>query len=361
MFAQPICRPYKRNIMLLMGIETSCDETAAAIVSSDGNIRSNIILSQLDEHRPYGGVVPEIAARSHLQHLPEIIRSALEEADVEFKDLTGVAATAGPGLIGGVMVGMMAAKSIALVHDIPFAAVHHMEAHALTARLTDTVPFPYLALLISGGHCQFVVVEGPGAYQILGATVDDAIGEAFDKTAALLGLPYPGGPAIEAAARTGSPYAYPLPRPMAGRPNCDFSFSGLKTAVRKLVERLDGDAEDTKVVTDIAASFQCAAADVVGDRTMNAIQHFKTHFPEGSTLVVAGGVAANQTVRNVLQEIADREELRFVAPPVPLCTDNGAMVAWAGIERLQANLDDSLDFAPRPRWPLDELTGARQG
>lgn len=361
MFAQPIRKPYKRNIMLLMGIETSCDETAAAVVSSDGEIRSNVILSQLDEHRPYGGVVPEIAARSHLQHLPEIIESALKGANAEFKDLTGVAATAGPGLIGGVMVGLMAAKSIALVHGIPFAAIHHMEAHALTARLTDTVSFPYLALLISGGHCQFVAVEGPGTYQILGATVDDAIGEAFDKTAALLGLEYPGGPAIEKVARNGRANAYPLPRPMAGRPNCDFSFSGLKTAVRKLVERLDDNPEDAKVVSDLAASFQCAAADVVGDRTMNAIKDFKDRFPNGSTLVVAGGVAANQAVRQVLQEIADGEQMRFVAPPVPLCTDNGAMVAWAGIERLEAGLADSFDFAPRPRWPLDELTGARQG
>ncbi len=337
--------------MLVLGIETSCDETATAIVRDDGEIIANLVLSQMEEHRPYGGVVPEIAARSHLAHLPDLLCRTVASTEIPFAALDGVAVTSGPGLIGGVMVGMMAAKAIALVHDIPFLAVNHMEAHALTPRLVEDVEFPYLALLASGGHCQLVAVEAPGRYQIFGSTVDDAIGEAFDKTAALLGLPYPGGPAVEAAAKKGDPERYALPRPMKGRPNCDFSFSGLKTAVRRTIER---ETNSEFLVADIAASFQAAVADVVRDRSENAIRRFKTEFPKGRQLITAGGVGSNKPLRAALRETAETHDLAFVAPPPPLCTDNGAMVAWAGIERLRAGLIDDLDFAPRPRWPLDE-------
>jgi len=347
--------------MLFLGIETSCDETAAAVVSDDRTILSNVILTQLEEHKPYGGVVPEIAARSHLQNLPQIIESALAKAKLEFADLDGVAATAGPGLIGGVMVGLMAAKSIALVHNLKFCAINHMEAHALTPRLTNNIEFPYLALLVSGGHSQFVVVAGPNNHRILGTTMDDAIGEAFDKTAKLLGLPYPGGPAIEAVAENGDPRAYDLPRPLKGRPNCDFSFSGLKTAVRKLVERPDTKLSEASTVANIAASFQAAATEIVADRTRRAIDMFKQIYPNGNTLVVAGGVASNRTLRQELQNVVQDMEFHFAAPPANLCTDNGAMVAWAGIERLRINAVSSLEFAPRPRWPLDELKSASQG
>ncbi len=341
--------------MLMLGIETSCDETAVAVVSDDRTVHSNVILSQLDEHRPYGGVVPEIAARSHLQNLPSITRSALQEAGIPYAALEGVAATAGPGLIGGVMVGLMAAKSIALVRKIPFVAVNHMEAHALTPRLTNAIEFPYLALLISGGHSQFVAVAGPNEYRIYGTTVDDAIGEAFDKTAALLGLPYPGGPALEQAARDGDPQAFELPRPMKGRPNCDFSFSGLKTAVRKLAEDNSVELSSDEMISNISASFQQAAAEVVADRTAHAAERFLEDYPEGRTIVAAGGVASNVSIRAALTKAASDLGLEFVAPPPALCTDNGVMVAWAGIERLQIGMSDTFDFAPRPRWPLDEL------
>ncbi len=347
--------------MLLMGIETSCDETATAVVSSDRQILANVIHSQLEEHRPFGGVVPEIAARSHLQNLTGIIRSALEEAQIGFEDLSGVAATGGPGLIGGVMVGVMAAKSISLVHGIPFIAIHHMEAHALTPRLTDAIEFPYLALLASGGHCQFVVAEGPGRHHVLGSTIDDAIGEAFDKTAVLLGLEYPGGPAIEASAKRGDATAYKLPRPMVGRDNCDFSFSGLKTAVRKLVGSVNDEIEDKIVVSNIAASFQHAVAEIVADRTQYAIKQFKAKYPTGTSLVAAGGVAANLLIRSTLDNAAQAANLNFVAPPIPLCTDNGAMIAWAGLEHLRTGHQSPLEFAPRPRWPLDELAATGQG
>lgn len=347
--------------MLILGIETSCDETAVAVVSDDRRILSNRILSQLDEHRPYGGVVPEIAARSHLQYLPDITRLALEDANIKFSQLDGVAATAGPGLIGGVMIGLMAAKSIALVHDIPFIAVNHMEAHALTPRLSEKINFPYLALLVSGGHSQFVAVSGPNQHQIYGTTIDDAIGEAFDKTAALLDLPYPGGPSVEVAAKSGDPEVYSLPRPLKGRKNCDFSFSGLKTAVRKLAEKPEIDTNAPETVSNLAAAFQSAVADVVADRTNNALLRFKDEYPQGTTLVAAGGVASNMLLRETLAKTASRMDMKFVVPPAKLCTDNGAMVAWAGIERLQAGFKSSYSFAPRPRWPLDELAVTGQG
>jgi len=339
--------------MLVLGIETSCDETAAAVVRDDRTILSNVVLSQLDEHRPYGGVVPEIAARSHLDHVGRLVAQALEEAGIGYDGLDGVAATAGPGLIGGVMVGMMTGKAIALVRNLPFIAVNHMEAHALTPRLTGGIDFPYLALLVSGGHCLLLAVSGPGDYRRYGSTVDDAVGEAFDKTAKMLGLGYPGGPALEAAALTGDPARFPLPRPMLGRPGCDFSFSGLKTAVRQTLDRLGGGTPDTATAADIAASFQQAVADVLADRTTHAIERFRTDFPTGDTLVVAGGVAANKVLRAALEKTAQENGMTFTAPPLALCTDNAAMVAWAGVERLRLGMTDPLDAPARPRWPLD--------
>jgi N6-L-threonylcarbamoyladenine synthase len=341
--------------MIVLGLETSCDETAAALVDAERRILGETILSQLDEHRPYGGVVPEIAARSHLEHLDRLIERTMSEARIGFDDLAGIAATGGPGLIGGVMVGVMMAKAIAAVRHLPFIAVNHLEGHALTARLTHGIEFPYLLLLVSGGHCQLLLVEDLGRYRRLGTTIDDAAGEAFDKAAKLLGLGYPGGPALERAAAAGEPSRIALPRPMLGRPGCDFSFSGLKTALRhRLAEAGPGDT------ADLAAGFQAAVIDCLADRTANAIVMAKSLAPV-KALVVAGGVAANGPLRQRIQDVAALGGLRLVAPPVKLCTDNAAMIAWAGIERLQRGLTDGLDFAPRPRWPLDPTAkpGAR--
>ena len=339
--------------MIVLGIETSCDETAAAVVASDRRILSDLVLSQLEEHRPYGGVVPEVAARAHLQHLDGLIARAMREAGVGWRELSGVAATGGPGLIGGVIVGVMTAKAIAAVHDLPFLAVNHLEGHALSARLVDASEFPYLLLLVSGGHCQLLIVEGVARYRRLGTTMDDALGEAFDKVAKMLGLGYPGGPAVERAARTGDPRRFALPRPMLGRPGCHFSFSGLKTAVKQTVDRLGTEAHEQQTIADLCASFQAAAAETLVDRSRNALAEFRRLHPEGSTLVIAGGVAANAYLRARLERLAEAEGARLVAPPQRLCTDNAAMIAWAGIERLRLGLTDGLDFAPRPRWPLD--------
>lgn len=336
----------------ILGIETSCDETAAAIVDSDRRILSNVVLSQLDDHRVYGGVVPEIAARAHLDHLDAVVARAMAEAEIGFADLAGVAATAGPGLIGGVLVGATLAKAIACAHDKPFLAINHLEGHALTARLTDGIDFPFLLLLVSGGHCQLLLVEGVGRYRRLGTTIDDAVGEAFDKTAKLLGLGYPGGPAVERAAAGGDPTAVALPRPMVGKPGCDFSFSGLKTAVRRRVEEA-GDALDDRRIASIAAAFQAAVAGSLVDRTRRAIDRLESEGITGRPLVVAGGVAANGAIRTALATLAAGRGMAFVAPPLALCGDNGAMIAWAGQERLALGLVDGLDFRPRPRWPLD--------
>jgi N6-L-threonylcarbamoyladenine synthase len=349
--------------MLLLGIETSCDETAAAIVSDEGagvaRIRANLVFSQLAEHRPYGGIVPEIAARAHLDRLDGLIAQALEQAGIGVRDLAGVAATGGPGLIGGVIVGVMEAKAIALARNLPFLAVNHLEGHALTARLSDNVAFPFLLLLVSGGHCQLLAVEGVGRYRRLGTTLDDAAGEAFDKGAKLLGLGYPGGPAIEAAARAGDAARVALPRPMKGRSGCDFSFAGLKTALRERVEA-EGVLSDA-FRADAAASLQTAIGDCLDDRAANALARFRELCPAGDTLVVAGGVAANEFLRSRLAALARREGFAFVAPPPRLCTDNAAMIGWAGIERLKLGLTDGLDFAPRPRWPLDPAAKAALG
>jgi N6-L-threonylcarbamoyladenine synthase len=342
--------------MKVLGIETSCDETAAAIVDGEGRILANRVLSQLEEHRPYGGVVPEIAARSHLDHLDRLIQEAFAEAGLGLDEIDGVAATAGPGLIGGVFVGVLTAKAMAAARGLPFIAVNHLEGHALTVRLTDEVAFPYLLLLVSGGHCQLLAVRGVGRYERYGSTIDDAVGEAFDKTAKLLGLGYPGGPLVEKAAARGNPARFSLPRPMLGRPELDFSFSGLKTAVRNQIEKLESFGEQD--AADLAAAFQEAVGEVLADRAGRALARFREETGSAGPLVVAGGVAANARLRARLQDCAGEAGTRLVAPPPALCTDNAAMIAWAGLERLRLGLTDPLTFAPRPRWPLDSLTAA---
>src|SRR6201996_1630810 len=340
--------------LLMLGIETSCDETAAAVVDSDRRILSNVVHSQITDHTPYGGVVPEIAARAHLDYLDAVVTRALADAGIGLSEIGGIAATGGPGLIGGVIVGVMTAKAIAASAGKPFIAVNHLEAHALTARLTAPadapLEFPYLLLLVSGGHCQLLDVEGVGRYRRLGTTIDDAAGEAFDKAAALLGLGFPGGPALERAAAGGDPARFALPRPMLGRPNADFSFSGLKTALRQMAAAQPLDAQ-TKA--DLAASFQAAITASLVDRTRRAIDMFEERHGPGRPLVVAGGVAANKAIRAELAELADKRRMPLAVPPIGLGTDNAAMVAWAGIERLSVGSADTLDFAPRPRWPLD--------
>lgn len=348
--------------MKILGIETSCDETAAAVVDDDGHILSNILLSQLEEHKKYGGVVPEIAARTHLEHLDRLIAIAMEDAHTTFSELDGVAATCGPGLIGGVMVGMMAGKAIAAAHDLPFIGVNHLEAHALTPRLTDGVEFPYLLLLISGGHTQILAVEGVGQYHLWGTTLDDALGECFDKSARIMGLPHPYAQNLEKIATECTDIdaacaRFDLPRPMKGRKELAFSFSGLKTAVRNHVDKLPaGDLQRDDIMM-LAASFQVAVADCLTDRCNRAIERFiKTYGnqTETPTLVVAGGVAANKSVRAALENLTNSHNMAFRAPPIGLCSDNGAMIAWTGIERLKRNMTDTLDIAARPRWPLDQ-------
>lgn len=348
--------------MVVLGIESSCDETAAAIVADDRRILADTIFAQVAEHTPFGGVVPEIAARAHLDHLDGTIAAAMNQAGLGFKDLDGIAVTGGPGLIGGVIVGVMMAKAIALAHGKPFIAVNHLEGHALTARLTDNVDFPYLLLLVSGGHCQLLVVEGVGRYRRLGATIDDAAGEAFDKAAKLMGLGFPGGPAVAAAAAAATKPFRDLPRPMKGRPDCNFSFSGLKTALRQRVEALRADHKfDDETRANLAAGFQQAVVDCLIDRTKHALSLAKEAYPGLSALVVAGGVAANQQLRAALQELAAKHGLPIVAPPPRLCTDNAAMIAWAGIERFRHGESSGLDYAPRPRWPLDSAAPALAG
>jgi N6-L-threonylcarbamoyladenine synthase len=347
--------------MLVLGIETTCDETAAAVVerSEDGRgkILSNVVLSQVSEHAAFGGVVPEIAARAHVEALDLIIARALNEAERSYDDLDGIAAAAGPGLIGGVIVGLTTAKAIALVKNKPLIAVNHLEAHALTARLTDGTPFPYCLFLASGGHTQIVAVRGIGDYVRLGTTMDDAIGEAFDKTAKLLGLGYPGGPQVEKEATGGDATRFALPRPMHGRKDADFSLSGLKTALRLEAEKIAPLSDQD--VADLCASFQQAVVDVVLDRLRAGLRLFRAKFGAPTALVAAGGVAANQAIRKVLHRLAFEVGTVLVAPPLELCTDNGAMIAWAGAERLAMGLTDSLDVAPRARWPLDEIAAAK--
>jgi N6-L-threonylcarbamoyladenine synthase len=352
-----------RKPLKVLGLETSCDETAAAVVRGyppgPGLILSNITYSQIAEHRPYGGVVPEIAARAHVELIDGLITRALAAAELNLGDMDAVAATAGPGLIGGVMVGLTSAKALALAAGKPLIAVNHLEAHALSARLCANLEFPFLLLLISGGHCELVEAAALGRYRRYGATIDDAVGECFDKVAKLLGLPYPGGPQIEKLARSGVAKRVPLPRPMIRREGADFSFSGLKTAVRRIA--LERDPLDARDRADLAASIELAICEALCDRTANAIAWFRRHQPEGRSLVVAGGVAANIRLRHRLAALAHSSELDFVAPPEALCTDNAAMIAWAGVERLRLGLVDGLDAAPRPRWPLDATAPPRPG
>ncbi|ODT80021.1 MAG: tRNA (adenosine(37)-N6)-threonylcarbamoyltransferase complex transferase subunit TsaD [Pelagibacterium sp. SCN 64-44] len=342
--------------VLILGIETSCDETAAAVVLRDesgrGSIRSNVVRSQLDEHAAFGGVVPELAARAHVEWLDHIIVQAVDEAGITLDQIDAVAATAGPGLIGGVLVGLTTGKALAAALGKKLIAVNHLEGHALTARLTDGVDFPYLMLLVSGGHSQFVLVRGVGQYERWGGTIDDALGEAFDKVAKLLSLGHPGGPAVERMARQGDPRRFRFPRPLLREQRLDFSFSGLKTAVRLQAEALA--PLDERDVNDIASGFQASVTEIVATRSRQALERFKAELPDiRPQLVVAGGVAANRAIAEALQGVVAETGARLVVPPMALCTDNGAMVAWAGAERLVLGAEDGLDVAARPRWPLD--------
>jgi len=340
---------------LVLGIETTCDETAASVVErqpdGSGRILSNIVRSQTEEHARYGGVVPEIAARAHVDLLDGIVDRAMKGAGVGYAQLSAVAAAAGPGLIGGVIVGLTTAKAIAMVHGTPLIAVNHLEAHALTPRLTCALAFPYCLFLASGGHTQIVAVAGVGNYVRLGTTVDDAMGEAFDKVAKMLGLPYPGGPQVERAAAGGDATRFNFPRPMLGRPDANFSLSGLKTAVRNEANRIA--PLDQKDISDLCASFQAAVMDSTADRLAVGLKLFEEIFGPPRALVAAGGVAANRAIRGALQDVAAKAQTTMLIPPPVLCTDNGAMIAWAGAERLALGMIDSMDAAPRARWLLD--------
>jgi N6-L-threonylcarbamoyladenine synthase len=337
--------------LTFLGIESSCDDTAAAVVREDGTILASIVAGQTALHADFGGVVPEIAARAHAEKLDSCVEEALAEAGVRLADLDGVAVTAGPGLIGGVMAGVMMAKGLAAGSGLPLVGVNHLAGHALTPRLTDGIGYPYVMLLVSGGHCQFLRVNGPDAFQRLGGTIDDAPGEAFDKIAKLLGLPQPGGPAVEAEAAKGDPRRFALPRPLLDRPGFDMSFSGLKTAVLRARDDLVAAQGGLTVQdrADLCAGFQAAVADVLAEKTRRALAEHPV-----PVLAVAGGVAANQTIRAALEMVAEAAGARFLAPPLRLCTDNAAMIAWAGIEAFRLGQRDGMDLAGRPRWPLDQ-------
>ena len=340
--------------LTVLGIESSCDDTAAAVVRADaagGSILSSVVLGQAELHAAFGGVVPEIAARAHVEKLDHAVEAALAAAHLTLRDLDAIAVTAGPGLIGGVLSGVMLAKGLAVATGLPMVGVNHLAGHALTPRLTDGLPFPYLMLLVSGGHCQFLRVDGADRFTRLGGTIDDAPGEAFDKTAKLLGLPQPGGPAVEGEARAGDPARFAFPRPLLDRAGCDLSFSGLKTALLRarygvMAERGGLTRADR---ADLCASFQAAVADVLAEKSVRAL----AASPGVTAFAVAGGVAANATLRARLREVARAAGTRFLAPPLALCTDNAAMIAWAGIERMRLGLRDDLTLAARPRWPLD--------
>ena len=350
--------------ILCLGIESSCDETSAAIVDSNRNILSHIIYSQIPEHQKYGGVVPELAARAHILAIDDVIKRTLDAAGKNLNDIDVIAATAGPGLIGGVLVGWMAATGIAQSMQKPLVAVNHLEGHALVPRLhsaaangTDgavDVDFPYLLMLASGGHCQILLVRGVGQYEMIGQTLDDSAGEAFDKVAKMLGLGYPGGPVVDKRAATGNPRAFNFPRPLCDKPGCDFSFSGIKTAARTFLSRETSPYSD-EFINDFCASFQAAVVDCIINRLENAFGDARVITANPRTLVVAGGVAKNSAVRSAMENLAKKHNVTFAAPPMNLCTDNGAMIAWAGIENYRLGRVVTTPIAPRPRWPLTEL------
>ncbi len=344
---------------LFLGIESSCDDTAAAIVRGEpisgkpGEILSSVVFGQNDLHAPFGGVVPEIAARAHAERLDICIYQALNDAQIDLNQITGIAVTSGPGLIGGVLAGVSTARAIAAANGLPLYGINHLAGHALTPRLTDGIVFPYLMLLVSGGHCQFLRVDGPTSFQRLGASIDDAPGEAFDKIAKLLGLGYPGGPEVELAAKSGDPKSFKFPRPLLDVPGCDMSFSGLKTAVRRQIDLL-GNTITTQIRADICAGFQAAVAEVFAEKTRRAMLEMGAVITP--VIAVAGGVAANQTIRNSLQSVANDAGFTFLAPPLSLCTDNAAMIAWVGIEHAALGIPGNLTFSARPRWPLDQTS-----
>lgn len=350
--------------LLCLGIESSCDETSAAIVDSNRNILSHIIYSQIPEHQKYGGVVPELAARAHILAIDDVIRRTLDAAGKAISDIDIVAATAGPGLIGGVLVGWMAAVGIAQSTDKPLVAVNHLEGHALVPRLhaasanggdgTTSVDFPYLLMLASGGHCQILLVRGVGKYEMIGQTLDDSAGEAFDKVAKMLGLGYPGGPVVDRRASMGNPNAFKFPRPLCDKPGCDFSFSGIKTAARTFLNKINPPYSD-EFINDFCASFQAAVVDCMVNRLTNAMNDMRVIDTCPKTLVVAGGVAKNSAVRSSLEKLATVHNMVFAAPPMNLCTDNGAMIAWAGLENYKIGRVVKSPVAPRPRWPLTEM------
>lgn len=358
--AHPSCNgPQMSETLTILGIESSCDDTAAAVVRQDSGsqpeIMSSVIATQTELHAAFGGVVPEIAARAHTEKLDICIENAMKAAGLNFSDLDGISVTAGPGLIGGVLAGVMCAKGLSAATGLPLIGVNHLAGHALTPRLTDSIEFPYLMLLVSGGHCQFLIVHDVETYKRLGGTIDDAPGEAFDKTARILGLPQPGGPAVERDAENGDADAVKLPRPLLDRPGCDMSFSGLKTAIIRERDKLmspDGELSQTDRA-NLSASFQMAVRDVLVEKSRRAIAQYLELSPNKPTFAVAGGVAANKAIRSELETISEQNSVTFIAPPIALCTDNAAMIAWAGIERHRLGLIDDLTLSARPRWPLD--------
>lgn len=353
--------------LTILGLESSCDDTAAAVVrqgaGGQAEILSSVVFGQTDLHSAFGGVVPEIAARAHAEKLDVCVRDALDEADVTLADLDAIAVTAGPGLIGGVMSGVMCAKGLSAATGLPLVGVNHLAGHALTPRLTDGVAFPYLMLLVSGGHCQFLIAHGAEEFTRLGGTIDDAPGEAFDKTARLLGLPQPGGPSVEAEAMNGDPKRFRFPRPLIDRDDCNLSFSGLKTALMRMRDQIvaEKDGLTRHDRADLCAGFQQAVADVLASKTRRAIRLYQGENPAQPVLAVAGGVAANQAIRAALQAVCDDEGVAFTAPPLALCTDNAAMIAYAGLERFRTGARDGLDMTARPRWPLDKSSPAMLG
>jgi len=353
--------------LTFLGIESSCDDTAAAVVRAVPGaapaILSSVVEGQTALHAAFGGVVPEIAARAHAERLDGCVERALDQAGVALRDLDGIAVTAGPGLIGGVLSGVMLAKGLAAATGLPLVGVNHLAGHGLTPRLTNGLAFPYLMLLVSGGHCQFLIVEGVESYRRLGGTIDDAPGEAFDKTAKLLGLPQPGGPVVEAEAALGAPLRFRFPRPLLDRPGCDLSFSGLKTAVLRARDALIAEQGGITVQDrrDLCAGFQAAVAAVLAEKTRRALTEYLALTPADPVLAVAGGVAANKALRAALETVSGAMGARFVAPPLRLCTDNAAMIAWAGIERFRQGARDGMDLSARPRWPLDQTAPALIG